>query len=967
MIIFYPTMSNLSCPSCNRKFGRLNALSRHYRKCCQEKGKQYDVSAIMHPCPPRITNHFSPNTNYTALHPTYNDNAGFEDVPETLIISSEQQKQLMTQDCQFKSKLGETEKIWTTTELANLELLVLLQKHNCHNSAHKDILGWFNHYKSLVDENDHLGKNNKYERKSSINSMADRFDMKGLQAIPKMVEINTETAIEVATFDFRQQLLSLLRDKDIMNSSNLIAEDPSNPPKFDSKYISDVNDGAWYKSAYKYYNQQHGEDPNRLICGIILTIDKTNTDVKGKLCLEPVQFSLAILNKETRKTNSRAWRCLGYINDMETFDMKQACVDITHVKKKNKTNTNDKTRRKENIPMKSTIYHKLLSAILESYRDAQDIGILWEIPFQTGARVVKLVFPLCLCVVDMKGAKQLCAMKDSAPRPCVSCNIRYLLHSTCMPVLAKDMEKLFENSVDESDTSKLDDVSQYKIERNAFSDINVGGWQHGIWGLCPSEVLHQFYEGILLYCLDDFMSTLSGNSKLQFTEGVQKVIGASKNLGCKDLYPSGVFNMGTKHSAKMKGIEKFGCLFFYTLYLYTEDSKTLYFSRKSAKESSKKMQLWRDLFESCLYYHDWMLQTSFKRSVLAQKHLAIKKLHALIVKTSQRQDKGYENVPKLHEFFHVVRNIKWHGPGIGYDTRPAESNLKIHKDLSQHTQKHSISFCNQTANRLFEYTVVSQVFSRIKKFAKNLYIKTDPSPDATKDHCNTSPRSTKRNIIYLKFDRHADQQVSFYRMEKKNVTDHGINVNYDANLKSFLATEIMKLIPNDHLNLVIKCYTTVIREGISFRGIPLKDHAYSHPGWAMFQWNEASGTTSICPGKIFLFMDLQDLPRANDASNDYKTFGVHAIVQSLRQTPLVTSPPHRTFSSICGKGKFESGIMKYRIVSESCIYDSCFVIPDFGCMDGNNVLYVHPRHYNTSKGDNNGISTINLNSWASRF
>ena len=53
-----------------------------------------------------------------------------------------------------------------------------------------------------------------------------------------------------------------------------------------------------------------------MICGIILAINKTHTDEKGKLCLESVNFSLSILNTKTRRTNPRAWRSLGFVNDM---------------------------------------------------------------------------------------------------------------------------------------------------------------------------------------------------------------------------------------------------------------------------------------------------------------------------------------------------------------------------------------------------------------------------------------------------------------------------------------------------------------------------------------------------------------------------------------------------------------------------------------------------------------------------
>ena len=70
---------------------------------------------------------------------------------------------------------------------------------------------------------------------------------------------------------------------------------------------------------YNYYLARYGKEKNRVICGIILSIDKTHTDVKGKLCLEPVKFSLSIFNTETRRKKYSAWRRLGYINDLDAY------------------------------------------------------------------------------------------------------------------------------------------------------------------------------------------------------------------------------------------------------------------------------------------------------------------------------------------------------------------------------------------------------------------------------------------------------------------------------------------------------------------------------------------------------------------------------------------------------------------------------------------------------------------------
>ena len=155
-----------------------------------------------------------------------------------------------------------------------------------------------------------------------------------------------------------------------------------------------------------------------------------------------------------------------------------------------------------------------MSTILKSLKESQDIGIAWEMPYRSGLKkVMKLYFPVCLCVVDMKGARQLCGMYDSSAlymkRPCISCdcdsenldNGNFI----CNPVLDKKMKSI----ILDANISKesLQSISQHKNTSNAFFTLNTGGWKYGIWGLCPSELLHQFYEGIVPYLLEDFFFT----------------------------------------------------------------------------------------------------------------------------------------------------------------------------------------------------------------------------------------------------------------------------------------------------------------------------------------------------------------------------------------------------------------------------------------------------------------------------
>ena len=197
-------------------------------------------------------------------------------------------------------------------------------------------------------------------RDQFLKSLIEKRDMIQMKPIIRTIQLHQER-IEVTTFDFKQQLLSLLRDEDLMHPDNLVLELPGTKPAFKSEFISEIRDGDWYHYAYDHYNDTLGIDPHRLICGIILTIDKTHTDWKGKLCLEPVQFSLSIFKKEVRKRNANAWRCLGYINDMEAYNVSKLYNDgMSHnITSPNNTQCSQANKRQKLIPRKQNTTEKI--------------------------------------------------------------------------------------------------------------------------------------------------------------------------------------------------------------------------------------------------------------------------------------------------------------------------------------------------------------------------------------------------------------------------------------------------------------------------------------------------------------------------------------------------------------------------------------------------------------------------------
>ena len=152
--------------------------------------------------------------------------------------------------------------------------------------------------------------------------------------------------------------------------------------------------------------------------------------MKGKLCLEPVKFSLTLFNTETRRKNSRAWRRLGYINNLDvqhltnnvtTFFSNEDLPNIfTHIYDiEGETTRSQPTRSRnqqkfKNSDKKSMLYHKILGEILKGLKAVQNIGMSWRLKYPDGNYYdVKMFFPISMCVVDMKGGKQLCGMYDS--------------------------------------------------------------------------------------------------------------------------------------------------------------------------------------------------------------------------------------------------------------------------------------------------------------------------------------------------------------------------------------------------------------------------------------------------------------------------------------------------------------------------------------------------------------------------
>ena len=349
------------CPNCQRTFSSSRGLSVHYYTCNNDNNfstlpssssssstsqcnstkhlstyktpihnilqnmsstKKQKTSNTNNSIQDNFNNKQSSNNRLTtASIKTHDNNITFDNINyEHTTIHQNSNFELIEQQNDHQSTQQHFMK--TNQLLAQIDLLNIMSQHNCHNAVFNNVMRWAIHWNN---NKTYFDKNDVYQFQSRnvlMNHLSKLYDMQRMKPTQKTITISdvSNDTVSVTVFDFKQQLLSLLRDKELMNPSNLLLPNvPGETPNINNDIISDINDSDWYNCAYNHYNDILGINHNRVICGIILAIDKTHTDVKGKLCLEGVNFTLSIFNMATRRNNYRAWRSLGFINDLNTI------------------------------------------------------------------------------------------------------------------------------------------------------------------------------------------------------------------------------------------------------------------------------------------------------------------------------------------------------------------------------------------------------------------------------------------------------------------------------------------------------------------------------------------------------------------------------------------------------------------------------------------------------------------------
>ena len=332
-----------------------------------------------------------------------------------------------------------------------------------------------------------LDKSARLSRKAVLKQIYQKFDLHGSQ--PKEIEVTlpgSNEIVRVVTHDFKEQLYSLLSDPVVMQDEHLLFSknengeyhpfaDPRIVPQQngnDAVVYHDVTDGDAYKTAYEFHCTV--KDTDVLLC-IIIFMDKSHVDsTNGRLCFEPMMFTLSIFKKEVR-TRPLFWRPLGFV-----------------VNQSNLSNVHSS--------LKSDDYHFMIRILLRSLVDVQrGSGISWRLSYQATCFDVVFKLPVLFVVGDTEGHDKMCgkflSRTNQIPRLCRYCDCPTddtdLTTHVFSPTLGPEIAQM----VADGEKEELRLIA-YHCVQNGFYGIVFCDQERGINGATPAEILHVWQHGL---------------------------------------------------------------------------------------------------------------------------------------------------------------------------------------------------------------------------------------------------------------------------------------------------------------------------------------------------------------------------------------------------------------------------------------------------------------------------------------
>jgi hypothetical protein len=606
--------------------------------------------------------------------------------------------------------------------------------------------------------------------------------------------------------------------------------------------------------------------------------------------------------------------------------------------------------------------HRIMAAILQSYLQLQEEGMIWDYKYRGKVyKNLELVFFVAFFKCDGDEADKLCGHYRSRGEK-VACVCRYChcpmdkADDENANYKLKDAKKI-QRMVERNDEKGLKAISQQNIKL-AFDDVRFGLHNgQGIHGACPMELLHHILLGLYKYCRDQFFIQIGLKSELaKEINALAKVLGRFfARQSDRDL-PKTNFSKGI-FEGKIMGKEFSGVMLLLAAILHTTHGKDLLKKRKT-KFGKAQLADWALLVETLL---EWEAYLKLPRMEI--KHLKrLKQKHRYIMylmKKIMKRTKGVGfKFMKFHGILHLVMDIIHFGVAGGLDTGSNESHHKLTKLCAKLTQRDISEFEKQTATRLVEFLLLDLAMAELE--GKTIWeyfvldqvrgkLEHDPIPDQIPDNdseegTTTTEATTGGSNLEVAFDEKEEEIIWKFARDKH------AQVGWTNPIVNFLH-QLQETVHKKGIVKPIAIRSEHKRNGQIFRGHPNFRKKGRWNDWAVFEWGRKGGKL---PGEIWCFVDFSDLPvncRFKFGDN-YVEQGVYAVIESsiyedqqpnYKKENIAAGERKSDFFRAIRKDLGPNDCPKYFLANVESIVATACVIPDIGSDCCVRYFHVTPR------------------------
>ena len=884
------------CQKCLRTFKSPRALKIHYQRQqeCNEHYLQIKITEINKEEEEFISNE-SDNLDImnADIDSVFNDDAAFN---ETIINSKLKERYQSYLKSGFEGMIDSNKLIQS-----QIDLLIILKQAKAPLYLFDQIWKWTKQSAQVYNINFASVEN--VSRSHCLKTIKNSFDMNEMEPIKKSIKLEgSNQFIDVIVHKFEHCLYSLLSDKILMDPSNLLISVDQEPSitqnnKNKNRMLNDIDSGSVYQNASKAFTNINNSE---LLCPIIFFIDKTHTDVQGRLCLEQIRFTLGIFNRETRN-NPNAWRTLGYI------------ADQAYIKTKNTFEKNQD-------------YHHMIATILEDFILLQKDLIEWD--FNVNANAVK-TFYLKLLVLfimgDTDGHDKLAGRytsRNGIQKPCRCCNVSF--EDTDEPEFdfVYNKHTLINVTTSNASADTLQSLSIHGIT-NAWTNVQFCDPERGLYGaLCP-DILHCIKHGLYNYallalfdrktakeCTD--LDEITFSNRNVFTQNYSKHFDElSKRYGYllshqsdREL-PRTHINTNYTTITRKNAHEMSGIILAILVVFTTDEGTNTLDEIMAGIEAAKFIHL----FELLLMLENFCSTPEHRKADIGLfKEFTPYMLNTYKDILNRQTGCGCKFI-KYHLPNHFADDMLRYGSMINFDTEIGESHHKTEAKYPSHnTQRRKSEFEFQTATRQIENFAINKAF---------MYL---TSNDEQEQILNDDDNAVFNR--WYRYHYHPDLGLQQKIEKKKYVNCKWVDNNFQQQL-----LEVCQMIyRNGCIKGKLKFFTLHNRHSYLFRADPnYKDNECWYD-WADVNWDD-----EIIPTKLLLFWDIE----TNSLKKPFKIGditikepGQYVLCYSLKSETIME--PAHTQSILIQYGSLDldkKGVPKLYIFHTDCIASTMSAVP----------------------------------------